>query len=85
MQVILDKTKSEYSPLMEISVDEAMIAYTGRLGFKQYVPLKPTKRGIKVWTRADPSNGFVNDFQMYTGKDRNVVEKGLGEHVVREL
>lgn len=64
---------------MEVSVDEAMIAYTGRRGTKQYVPFKPTKRGIKVWTRADPSNGFVNDFQVYTGKDGNVVEKGPGD------
>ena len=85
MQVVLEKTKSEYSPHMEVSVDEAMVAYTGRLGFKQYVPLKPTKRGIKVWMRADPNNGYVNDFQVYTGKEGNVAEKGLGERVVKDL
>lgn len=85
MNVILEKSKSEYAPHMEVSVDEAMIAYTGRLGFKQYVPLKPTKRGIKVWMRADPNNGYVNQFQVYTGKEGNVVEKGLGERVVRDL
>lgn len=85
MDVILEKTKSEYAPHMEVSIDESMIAYTGRLGFKQYVPLKPTKRGIKVWMRADPNNGYVNEFQVYTGKEGNVVEKGLGERVVRDL
>lgn len=26
---------------MKASVDEAMVAYTGQLGFKQYVPLMP--------------------------------------------
>ena len=51
------KLKAEYRPHRETSVDEAMIAFTGRLGFKQYVPLKLTKRGIKVWMRADPHNG----------------------------
>lgn len=70
---------------MEASVDEAMVAYTGRLGFKQHIPLKPTKRGIKVWMRADPNNGYFNDFQVYTGKEGNVAEKGLGERVVRDL
>lgn len=48
MDILLHQTKQEYSPHKETSVDEAMVAYTGRLGFKQYVPLKPTKRGIKV-------------------------------------
>ena len=43
--------------------------YTGRLGFKQYVPMKPTKRGLKVWMRADPHNGYVNEFQVYTGRE----------------
>jgi hypothetical protein len=41
-----------------------MIAFTGRLGFKQYVPLKPTKWGIKVWMRADPNNGYMNEYQV---------------------
>ncbi|KAK3108956.1 hypothetical protein FSP39_019728 [Pinctada imbricata] len=85
LDVILPKLKSAYNPHKEVSIDEAMIAFTGRLGFKQYVPLKPTKRGIKVWMRADPHNGFVNEFQVYTGKEGRTVEKGLGERVVRDL
>ena len=62
-----------------------MIGFSGRLGFKQYVPLKPTKRGIKVWVRADPYNGFMNDFQVYTGKERNLPEANLGGRVVLDL
>lgn len=85
MDILLHQTKQEYSPHKETSVDEAMVAYTGRLGFKQYVPLKPTKRGIKVWMRADPNNGYVNEYQVYTGKEGNVAEKGLGERVVKDL
>jgi hypothetical protein len=47
---------------METSIDEAMIAFSGRLGFKQYMPLKPTKWGIKVWIQAYPNNDYVNEF-----------------------
>lgn len=72
MDILLNKTKTEYSSHMEASVDEAMVAYIGRLGFKQHIPLKPTKRGIKVWMRADPNNGYFNDFQVYTGKEGKV-------------
>ena len=62
-----------------------MVALSGRLSLKQYVPLKPTKRGIKIWMRADPSNGYVNDCQVYTGKVANAPEKDLGARVVLDL
>ena len=37
-----------YYPTCELSVDERMVGFKGRLGFKQYFPLKPTKWGIKL-------------------------------------
>ena len=37
----------------ENSIDEAMIKFKGRSSLKQYVSLKPIKRGIKAWVRAD--------------------------------
>jgi hypothetical protein len=46
-----------YNPNKEQSIDEGMIAFKGRLSFKQYLPAKPTKFGIKVWKRASPQNG----------------------------
>ena len=85
MEDIRFRCKTQYSPHCETSIDEAMVAYTGRLSIKQYLPLKPTKRGIKIWARADPHNGYLNDFQVYTGKTNNVVETGLGERVVKDL
>lgn len=72
METIQENFKHQYNAHKEVSIDEAMIGFSGRLGFKQYVPLKPTKHGIKVWVRADPHNGFMNDFQVYTGKEGNV-------------
>ena len=46
-----------YEPSKNISIDEGMIAYKGRLSFRQYMPAKPTKYGIKVWMAADSDNG----------------------------
>ena len=62
-----------------------MVAFRGRLGFRQYMPGKPTKYGIKVWMRADPTNGFVNDFQVYTGRTTGQAEGGLASRVVKDL
>lgn len=43
-----------------ISINEGMVNYKGRLGFKQYMPMKPLKCGIKVWVHADATNGSVS-------------------------
>ena len=40
--------KAEYDCEREITIDEAMIPYKGRIGYKQYMKDKPTKWGIKV-------------------------------------
>ena len=51
-----------HTPHRESSIDEAMIAFRGTLAFRQYMPAKPTKYGIKVWVRADSHNGYANEF-----------------------
>ena len=67
-----------------ISIDEAMIKFKGRSSIKQYQPLKPTKRGYKVWVLAESTTGYVYNFEIYTGKgaERRL---SLGEHVVMSL
>ena len=72
-------------PHQETSVDEAKVAFCGRLSFKEYLPAKPTKYGIKIWCRADSTNGYLNDFQVYTGRDGKQTEVGLGGRVVLDL
>ena len=72
-------------PQRELSVDEAMIPFRGRLNFKQYVPAKPTKWGIKVWMLCESQSGYCLDFDIYTGRYTEVSENGLGYDVVREL
>lgn len=57
-----------YNCSSNLSVDESMIAFKGRCSFKQYMPLKPIKRGYKVWCLADAKTGFVTKFEVYTGK-----------------
>ena len=68
MQPLLDSVvesiKSEYRPSKNVSIDEAMIPFKGRLSLKQYMPLKLVKRGIKVWECADLSNGFVCNLEV---------------------
>ncbi|KAL4152634.1 hypothetical protein QTP88_000467 [Uroleucon formosanum] len=53
---------------------------------KQYMPMKPIKRGFKVWALADSASGYLINFEIYTGKNsNNLTEFGLGENVVLNL
>jgi len=53
----------------EITIDERMIKYTGRLSFLQYIQNKPTPWGIKVFVLADAKNGYVWNWKVYTGRE----------------
>ena len=56
------------------------------LSFKQYLPAKPTKFGIKVWERTSPKNGYVHEFQIYTGRVAGgQPEEWLGSRVIKDL
>ena len=58
---------SQYNTHGELAIDEAMIKFKGRLGFKQYLKNKPTKWGIKVFVLSDSISAYVKRFQIYTG------------------
>ena len=63
-----------------------MMAFKGRLSFRQYLPAKPTKYGIKVWMAADASNGYIVNFSVYLeseGQKRRI--HGLGYDVVMNM
>ena len=84
LNLIRKQTLTNYSPHRENSIDEAMIRYKGRSSLKQYLPKKPIKRGIKVWVRGDSHNGYICDYQVYTGKDGDTATSDLGGAVVRK-
>jgi len=81
------KFQSEYIPHREISVDEAMIPFKGRLGMKQYMKDKPVKFGIKLWVAADAISAYCVNFEVYVGKNDTFVNRtyGLSSKVVIEL
>lgn len=82
------KFQEVYNGTRELSVDESMIKFKGRSVLKQYLPMKPIKRGYKLWCLAD-QRGYIKKFQIYQGKDEELNSKftgyGLGEKVVLEL
>ena len=66
-----------------------MIIFKGRSSMKQYNPMKPIKRGYKLWAMGD-MDGYLYNFEIYQGKNqersRNIPKYfGLGNSVVHQL
>ena len=89
LRPVLDKIiknfKQAYIPNQQLSVDESMIGFKGRLSWVQYMPKKPTKWGMKAWVLADSTNGYAYNWKLYTGKEGVKSGKGLAHRVVLNL
>jgi hypothetical protein len=62
-----------------------MVLFKGKSSFKQYMPNKPTKRGYKVWVKADAINGYCCDIDIYAGATQGATQFGLGASVVKTM
>ena len=84
--LLISQFQSLYTLHQEVTIDEAMIPFKGRLSFKQYIKAKPTKWGIKVFVLSDTTNGYIYRLQIYTGKDmESDTNTGLCSRVVLDM
>lgn len=87
LDAVVKNFQSSYTPIENLSIDESMVGFKGRLAFLQYMPKKPQKWGMKAWVLADSSKGYIWNWKLYTGKDVDTSESplGLAHRVVLEL
>ena len=85
IKILKKSFQDNYNLGQNVSVDEAMVKGKGRNPLKQYMPMKPVKRGSKLWCMGCSCCAYLWDFQIYTGKEKNSVEKNLSSRVVCDL
>ena len=85
LEAIKENTQKAYYPHQQLAIDEAMVLFKGRSSIKQFMPLKPIKRGYKVWCICDSTNGLAYDIEIYLGATGGNSELNLGERVVLRL
>ena len=64
---LLKMFQEAYTPTQKISIDESLLKWKGRLHFKQYIPNKRARYGVKLYCLCEES-GYTYRFQVYTGK-----------------
>ena len=81
---LLERFQAVYTPGKQLSIDESMVLWRGRLMFRQYIPGKRHKYGVKLYMLCEPS-GYVWNAVVYSGKSDPVSGLGHSESVVMKL
>ena len=74
-----------YKPNRQLAIDETLIKFKGKVHFRQFIPIKPGRFGIKAFTLAESSSGHLLNSQIYTGKEGDAVQKDLGRRAVMSV
>lgn len=83
IELIVKNYHATMEPGEYMAVDESMVPFRGRLIFKQFIPGKAHKYGVKLFKICE-ANGYTHDIEVYAGKSQ-VDGKGLASKVVMQL
>ncbi|KAF7648308.1 hypothetical protein LDENG_00159270 [Lucifuga dentata] len=74
-----------YHPRKELAIDERMVATKAKTGMTQYMKDKLSKWEFILFVLTDSSNGYTQDFFIYTGKTKTPSANGLSYDSVMTL
>lgn len=67
---LIAKFQYAFTPGSTVCVDESVVPFRGRLVFKQYIPLKTHKYGVKIFKLCS-SEGYTYNMKIYCGKEQD--------------
>ncbi|KAK3892600.1 hypothetical protein Pcinc_003576 [Petrolisthes cinctipes] len=76
-----------YVPGEYLTIDEQLLSFRGRCGFRMYIPNKPAKYGLKLVLCCDAQTKYLVGGILYAGKQEPPPQGNLslGHYYVREL
>jgi len=77
--------ETNYTPGTGCTVDESLHGFRGMCSFKQYIPNKPSKYGIKVYLLADSKTFYLVSSKIYTGAGTHAPELPVPTQAVLDL
>ncbi|KAJ8914727.1 hypothetical protein NQ315_017437 [Exocentrus adspersus] len=60
--------KTAYTPFQNVTIDEKLEAFRGNCNFRQYIPSKPAKYGVKIFALVDSKTFYTLNMEVYVGK-----------------
>ena len=66
-EMFVENCKANYVPSEFVTIDEMLVAFRGKCSFRQYIPSKPAKYGIKIHAMCDAKTFYVYNMEIYAG------------------
>nr|CAH7730726.1 unnamed protein product [Callosobruchus chinensis] len=67
-ELFVNNFQKFFSPGEYVTVDEQLVAFRGNCSFRQYIPSKPAKYGLKVFALCDARTAYTVNMEPYVGK-----------------
>ena len=65
-----------YNPTEHLAIDEVIVLFKRRVIFRQYIPKKHKRFGIKIYKLCD-ALGYIYDMSVYLGKQRHLATQEI--------
>lgn len=67
-EIFVKNCQDAYTPFEHLTIDEELVAFRGRCAFRQYIPSKPAKYGLKIYALVDAKTFYTMHLEIYCGK-----------------
>ena len=64
-EIFVENCKKNYTPSEFVTIDGMLAAFRGNCPFRQYIPSKPAKYGIKIHAVCDAKTFYVCNMEIY--------------------
>ncbi|XP_045458229.1 piggyBac transposable element-derived protein 4-like [Melitaea cinxia] len=68
LDLFLINFQKYFIPSAEMTLDEQLLSFRGRCSFRQYIPSKPAKYGVKVFALVDVHYPYTFNLEIYAGQ-----------------
>ena len=83
--MLLVRLQECYSPDGSLTVDEQLVSTRNRFSFRQYMPSKPGKYGLKIFWCCDSSTGYPLKGEVYLGRQSGEAATAASRNRISDL
>ena len=77
LNALVPRFTQVYVPSQNLSSDETLIMFKGRVRFRQFFPLKRSRFGLKGFVVTDSATGYVLNTMIYISKEGPAASRDL--------
>ena len=79
LDLIIPSFQQVYKPTRQLAIDEALIKFKGKVHFREFLPIKPGRFGIKTFTLAESTSGYLVNSKIILVRKAMLSRKIWGE------